>query len=191
MIYARPSRINGGGPCGPSPKKWVSFFKKLVLNLESGFGFGACWDRELGYWGLGLLQFLPNYISQTPISKLERDHEMEYMTVWMTMFHSLVRYVFRMYVYFSFKPAGSLYGLLVNSLRPWSASRLGLEILLLTRFVNQGLCRGGLSTWSTCRSKGVTSSSILTRYLSPKPRYPPIDEATQNKPRNKCHSGQK
>ena len=73
----------------------------------------------------------------------------------------------------------------MNSLRPWSASRLCLEILLLMSFVNQGLCGGGLSTWSTCRSKGETSSSIRTRYLSPKPRYPPIDEATQNKPRNK------
>ena len=83
------------------------------------------------------------------------------------------------------QPAGSLYWLLVNSLRPWSASRLCLMILLLTTLVNQGLCWGGLSTWRMCRSKGVTSSSIRTRYWSSKPRYPPIDEATHNKPQNK------
>ena len=132
--------------------------------MESRFRFGCRWMGQCGDCHIDQLKWRSFFcISEKFFSSSSLD---------LATFYAYLQ------------PDGRLYGLFENSFRPWSASRLSL-VILLRRLVTQGLCGGGLSTWSTCRSKGETSSSIRTRYLSPKPRYPPIDEATQNKPRKK------
>ena len=58
---------------------------------------------------------------------------------------------------------------------------LGLVTVFLTFLLTIALENsGGLSSTRTCRSIGVTSSSMRMRYLSPRPRWTPFTETRKN-----------